>query len=161
MTSRVTIYSRLRLQPLPSLTSLQTLAYTIKDVSGYPRHDLGITLVSPRKISIMNKMYRKKQGATDVLSFSAKSLSTNHVGLENDLGDLFVCPQVIAKDATTEQISLELQWRRILIHGVIHLAGFDHETDEDFKKMNDSEILVLKTLNELEESGKRQLRLFC
>jgi rRNA maturation RNase YbeY len=106
-------------------------------------------------------MYRKKQGATDVLSFSAKSLSTNHVGLENDLGDLFVCPQVIAKDATTEQISLELQWRRILIHGVLHLAGFDHETDEDFKKMNDSEILVLKTLNELEESGKRQLRLFC
>jgi len=152
---RVTIYSRLRIQPLPILSSLQALAHSVKEITGHPHHDLGISLVSPKKIASMNKEYRNKRGTTDVLSFSAKSQSTDRFGsLQNDLGDLFVCPQMIAKDAAEERVSLEYQWRRILVHGVLHLAGYDHETDEDYNLMSAAEILALKRISEWENSDK-------
>jgi rRNA maturation RNase YbeY len=147
----VTILSRLRIQPLPSLSSLYMLSSSIKGVVGYNDFTLGINLISPRTMATMNMLYRKKKGPTDILSFSALSKLENKNdkiinNIDKDLGDLHICPQLITKDASKASIDLETHWQRILIHGILHLIGYDHEKDDDFIKMRLEEERVYKIL---------------
>jgi probable rRNA maturation factor len=86
-----------------------------------------LDVTAARKI---NKAYRKKDYATDILSFEGET--------PNELGELVICPQVLQKQAKEHDLSFKAELSYMLIHGVLHLLGYDHEkSKKEAKKMFD------------------------
>ncbi len=92
---------------------------------GKSDYQVSIVFVEEEKIKEINKKYRKKDKATDVLSFNY-SESENYFN-DFNLGEVFICPSQIKGD--------EKEIVRILIHGVLHLLNYDHEKSEKDKKI--------------------------
>jgi probable rRNA maturation factor len=83
--------------------------------------ELGVAFVSPEEMAELNAAHRGRPSPTNVLSFPIDELEPVADGLPRQLGDLVVCPEVA--DAEGTPIAL------LLVHGVLHLVGYDHETD--------------------------------
>lgn len=92
--------------------------------------DLSVVLLREAKMRELNRIYRGKDEPTNVLSFPEKELG---------LGELVLCPAKIRKDAAKYGITFTAELYRIFIHGLLHLAGYDHKKDVDFKKMSQKE----------------------
>ena len=95
--------------------------------------ELTLTLCGRAKIKGLNRRYRKKNRATDVLSFPlyedlrlTSSLPPGPLPVLN-LGDIFICKEVAKKQAKEFQLSYQGELIHLLIHGFLHLCGFDHE----------------------------------
>jgi probable rRNA maturation factor len=97
-----------------------------------PSYTLEISLISPAAIKTLNAKYRHKNKVTDVLSFSRlESLSPFP-----EVGDVLICLARAKKQARDIGCSLEEELARLTVHGVLHLFGYDHETnDRDAKRM--------------------------
>ncbi len=92
--------------------------------------DISIAFLLPEEMATLNERYRKKKGATDVLSFE---------GDGDYLGEVLICPRVVKKVAEENNLKYEDEIRRVLVHGILHLMGYDHQTEEEMKKMRDIE----------------------
>ncbi len=84
------------------------------------KKDLAIVFLKEKEIQQLNRRYRHKNQPTDVLAFESKEKA-------NYLGEVVICLDWVRKNAKTMKISFELEWARVLIHGVLHLLGYDHE----------------------------------
>jgi len=104
-----------------------------------------IRLVDKQEISALNAQYRHKQGATNILSFPFE-VPEGVQGL-NLLGDLVVCASVLEQEALEQGKELKNHWAHIIIHGILHLLGYDHIEEIDANEMEAKEILILKQLN--------------
>ncbi|MCK5356133.1 MAG: rRNA maturation RNase YbeY [Methyloprofundus sp.] len=104
-----------------------------------------IRVVDTLEISALNEQYRHKQGATNILSFPFDAPEV----IENVilLGDLVVCAAVLESEARAQQKSLKDHWSHIIIHGILHLLGYDHSAENDALEMEAKEILILEQLN--------------
>jgi probable rRNA maturation factor len=100
---------------------------------GFAAESVTIELISDRAMARLNETYRKKRGPTDVLSFPA-----NGAGEKNGaraphaheyIGDIAISPETARRNARRFSRSLPEEMRILILHGMIHLAGFDHETD--------------------------------
>jgi probable rRNA maturation factor len=83
------------------------------------KSELTIVFLDPKAAKALNKTFRKKNYATDILSFQSSS--------SDNLGELILCPQVLKKQAKEHKISFNAELGYMLIHGVLHLLGYDHE----------------------------------
>lgn len=93
------------------------------------RGSVSVLLTGDREIRTLNRDFRKKDKATDVLSFPAAIIP----GIPKDeqmAGDLAISLETAARAAAELGHSLEQEVKVLLLHGVLHLAGYDHETDE-------------------------------
>lgn len=106
--------------------------------------EIVVRIVDEQESAQLNQQYRHKQGATNILSFPADI--PEGIGLSL-LGDLVVCAPVVEKEAMTQQKPLLDHWAHIIVHGVLHLLGYDHIDDADAEIMEDKEINILQTLN--------------
>jgi len=108
------------------------------------QHDaeLTIRICDQAEISSLNETYRQKSGATNVLSFPAELPDEIELPL---LGDIAICAFVVEKEAKEQKKSLEAHWAHMVIHGVLHLLGYDHVEDDDAKIMEEKEINILST----------------
>jgi probable rRNA maturation factor len=88
----------------------------------------------------MNRQYRGKDYATNVLSFPYEPSPRDKTGL---LGDLVMCPPVIAREAKKQGKPLRDHYAHLTIHGVLHLLGYDHEVAAEAKRMEGLEIRIL------------------
>ena len=89
--------------------------------------DLSVGLVNPEEIAGLNKKYRKKDKPTDVLSFGK---------LGDEVAEIIICPEEVKKNAEESGESFKRELSRVLVHGILHLAGYDHEKKEsEAKKM--------------------------
>jgi len=79
--------------------------------------ELVIVWLNPGPARILNQKYRRKNYATDVLSFTA----------ETGLGELVMCPQVLKRQAREHGLSFRDELSYMILHGILHLLGFDHE----------------------------------
>jgi len=105
--------------------------------------DVTICLVSDVEIARMNEAFRKKQGPTDVLSFPpeervggkrkkkprSKKLENAEAPEKSYLGDIAIAPETARRYAKKNGRSLSDELRVLILHGVLHLLGYDHETD--------------------------------
>lgn len=90
--------------------------------------ELTIVFMDPKPARQMNKQFRSRDYATDVLSFEAL--------IPESLGELVLCPQVLQKQAQEHGLSYREELGYMLLHGVLHLLGYDHETGrEDAEEM--------------------------
>ena len=102
--------------------------------------DLSVVLLGESKMQELNRVYRGKDESTNVLSFSGGSDKIpSEVEGYLGLGELVLCPAVIRKDAKKYGIMFKAELYRIFIHGLLHLAGYDHTKDADSKKMSQKE----------------------
>lgn len=92
---------------------------------------VSVHLVGTKKIASLNAMYRGIDAPTDVLSFETGEQWGNEV----DLGDIFLCQPYIIDQAKRFDVPLREEARRMLIHGVLHLLGYDHETEREAAQM--------------------------
>ena len=83
--------------------------------------NLSIAFVNPKDIRKINKEYRKKDKLTDVLSFE-KSLN-----FKGDFSEIIICPSIVKKQALKYKITFREELIKILIHGVLHVLGYEHE----------------------------------
>ena len=88
--------------------------------------EVGIRLCGERTMAGFNRRYRGKAGPTDVLAFPDGTAGPDGVPY---LGDLVVAVPVAERQAREAGLTLESELRRLLLHGILHLAGYDHETD--------------------------------
>ena len=118
--------------------------------------------VDEQKIYEINKKYRGKEKATDVISFRLVDnpdflqLNKQNFPLEYDgnlkaiyLGEIFICKQVAQSQAPSYGNSLEKEIAELFCHGMFHILGFDHETEDDRKVMKQHEVEVCKKIDGL------------
>lgn len=109
------------------------------------RGELAIRIVDERESADLNERFRGKAGPTNVLAFPAGELVGNDAGLR-PLGDIAICGPVVAREAHEQNKALEAHWAHIVIHGCLHLLGYDHLTAEDAAEMESRERTILAGL---------------
>ena len=87
--------------------------------------DISIIFVSEIKIKQLNKLYRKKDKVTDVLSF-----------FYGNEGEIFICLKQAQKQAKNNKVDLQSELIKLVIHGFVHIAGHDHVKEDEYIKMN-------------------------
>ncbi len=94
----------------------------------------------------MNTKYRGIDKPTDVLSFSLQEGDVKSPEVESDklLGDIIISAETAQRQADTLNHSMERELTVLLIHGLLHLTGYDHEEDKDYKIMREKESEMLK-----------------
>lgn len=96
--------------------------------------DFSITFVSDEEIRKLNSQYREKNEPTDVLTFRLKDDdSFPDFGFSEELGDIFISLDAVGRNASSFGVPFSEELTRIMLHGVMHLMGFDHESN-DFTK---------------------------
>ena len=104
---------------------------------------VGLRLVDETEIAQLNRRYRRKRGPTNVLSFRFE----NPPGARSDvLGDVVICAPVVNREATTMARTARAHWAHVIVHGIVHLRGFDHENRKDASVMQGIEAKILKGL---------------
>lgn len=117
--------------------SLETFVRRVKDELGLGKAEVTICLISDAEIARMNEAFRKKKGPTDVLSFPAvkrrrpvviERRRLVHLGKTN-LGDIAISAATARRNARKYGRTLASEMRILILHGILHLLGYDHETD--------------------------------
>jgi len=105
--------------------------------------EVTVRIVDEVESEQLNQQYRHKQGPTNVLSFPFQSDVPMEVTL---LGDIVICAPVVVREALEQHKDPEAHWAHMLIHGTLHLLGFDHHTDSEADAMEQQEILLMQGL---------------
>lgn len=113
------------------LTWLETLLPAFQE-----RSELTVRLVDEAESQQLNSMYRGKDKPTNVLSFPADVPDLVHPDMELPLlGDLVICVQVVNREYQEQNKSFEAHWCHMLVHGSLHLLGYDHIEDTEAEEM--------------------------
>lgn len=108
--------------------------------------EIVIRIVDEQESAQLNEQYRHKHGPTNILSFPFEVPDIAEIEL-NLLGDLVICAPVLEKEAKEQNKSLADHWAHIIVHGVLHLLGYDHIDEAEADIMESKEIAILNTLN--------------
>jgi probable rRNA maturation factor len=109
--------------------------------------ELGVRIVDEDESAELNTRYRHKDGPTNVLSFPFE----NPPGAASDiLGDLVICAPVVSREASYQHKLRDGHWAHMVIHGIMHLRGYDHENEQDAERMQGMEAKVLQSLGFLD-----------
>ena len=116
----------------------QTLSYEERGDS-----ELTIRIVDEKESAELNEQYRHKTGSTNVLSFPFEMPAEVELNL---LGDLVICADVVKQQAQEQQKQELAHWAHMVVHGTLHLLGYDHITDAEATIMEEKEIQILSQL---------------
>ncbi|MGB5427886.1 MAG: rRNA maturation RNase YbeY [Gammaproteobacteria bacterium] len=105
--------------------------------------ELTVRIVDEAEITALNHQYRGKDGPTNVLSFPYEGIPGVATNL---LGDIVICAPVVASEAVAQHKPLDAHWAHIVVHGVLHLLGFDHQHDDHAHQMEAREAELLASL---------------
>jgi len=113
-------------------------------LEGYERDvEVGVRIVDESEIIELNQRFRKKAEPTNVLSFPFE----DPPGTQTDiLGDVVVCAPIVASQAQMEGKPLSAYWAHMVVHGIMHLRGYDHETPKEADAMEHMETRILEGL---------------
>jgi rRNA maturation RNase YbeY len=126
---------------------LRRIGQAVLSAIGEGRSELSIALVDDPQIRELNTRWRDRRRSTDVLSFSQieGDFADHRSGL---LGDVVISVETAAAQAASRHRGLDEVVARLLIHGVLHLIGHDHEGDEEARWMAAEERRIWRELNE-------------
>ena len=113
----------------------------LADIGG--RHELTIRIVDAAESAALNGQYRHKHGPTNVLSFPFEAPPGMSSAL---LGDLVVCAEVVQREAREQGKTAQAHWAHMIVHGVLHLRGFDHLSAAEAAEMETLETEILARL---------------
>ncbi len=134
---------------------LKTDLQIILDALKYSDFDISVLITTNKTIRAYNRDYRQKDTPTDILSFpyhpklqAGKRIKVTEIEDKN-LGDLIISAEYVSKDAEKLNVTFEARMKKLLVHGVCHLLGYDHIIDADWRRMRAKEgFLVKKLINQ-------------
>ena len=118
----------------------QWIAAALQD--SYRQLEQTIRIVDEAESRELNSRYRGKTSATNVLAFPGANELLDY----DCLGDLVICAPVVIAEAGLQGKPVEAHWAHLVVHGMLHLQGFDHQTDADTRQMEALEIKILDGL---------------
>ena len=129
-----------RSQHVPSERALRRWAGAVRLGRAYANASVTVRIVGTPEGRRLNHEYRHKDHATNVLTFV--------YGSDNGVlqGDLVLCAPVVAREARQQGKTLEAHYAHLLVHGLLHLQGLDHENDDEAEQMERRERRILKSL---------------
>lgn len=140
----LTVQRATRLPGLPSAARIRKWVLAALVGADYRRAaELNVRLVNAAEGRRLNHRWRGKDCATNVLSFPAAVPEGVPVRL---LGDLVICAPVVRREVQEQGKGLEAHWAHLVIHGVLHLLGYDHEAPDEARTMEALEVSVLAAL---------------
>lgn len=107
--------------------------------------EITLRIVGIPEMSELNSTYRHKDGPTNVLSFPFSV----HEGVDIDvnlLGDIVICAEVVNREAQEQNKTQDAHWAHMVVHGTLHLLGYDHEKEKDAEEMESVEIEIIHSL---------------
>jgi len=105
--------------------------------------ELSIRIVDTEEGRALNEQFRGSTGATNVLSFPFENESPEPLPL---IGDIVICAPVVRKEASDQNKTLNAHWAHMIIHGVLHLLGYDHQNETDANLMESLETEIMQGL---------------
>lgn len=127
---------------LPSVKQLQSWAQAaLSSVEGRP--ELTVRIVNEAESAELNRTYRHAAGPTNVLTFPFEAPEQVQLSL---LGDVVICAQVVEKEACDQCKAIDAHWAHMVVHGILHLLGYDHQNASDAVKMESEERHILAGL---------------
>jgi len=136
----ITIKNTQRTIKIPA-THVKKIITQILEKLGYQNFDIGIWFTTNKTIKKYNKQYRKNDKPTDILSFAYHADATPEQKIkvatpeDANLGDLIISAEYIARTARSFDTPFNEHLDMILVHGICHLIGHDHESTRDYQKM--------------------------
>ena len=128
---------------IPSLPQIEQWANAVLECQGLGEYEITVRFTDEAESQSLNYEYRGKDKPTNVLSFPFEAPP----GIEmNLLGDLVICAPVIMREAEEQNKSHLHHYAHMVIHGILHLLGFDHIDDDEAEVMEEKEISILATL---------------
>lgn len=119
--------------------------WVISSLNGYIEDaELTIRIVDEAEGTQLNEKWRNAQGPTNVLSFPYNELNET---TQNIQGDIVVCAPVIMREAAEQRKSVDAHWAHMIVHGILHLLGYDHINENDAKEMESLETTILRGLD--------------
>ena len=110
-------------------------------------NSVSLSFVTEQTAAELNAKYRGKTAATNVLSFASEFPDNLTSAISyKPLGDLVICPYIVAREASEQKKQLEAHWAHLTTHGILHLLGYDHAAESDRHAMEQLEINALLTL---------------
>ncbi len=106
--------------------------------------EMTIRIVDEEESQSLNTQWRNIEKPTNVLSFPAGEINEH---ISTLLGDLVICAPVVKREAKEQKKSSEAHWAQMVIHGTLHLLGYDHINEKDANEMESLETSILKTLD--------------
>jgi len=116
----------------------------IKMAHGPANAEVSLRLVDEAEMAQLNLSYRDKTGPTNVLSFPSDLPIELEIPL---LGDIVVCAPVVVLEAQAQHKPIQAHWAHMIVHGSLHLLGYDHVDPADAETMETLETAVMKNLN--------------
>lgn len=105
-----------------------------------PATEVSVYIVDEAESQELNLRYRQQNKPTNVLSFPADIPAELNLPL---LGDLVICAPVVEREAAEQNKTLEAHWAHMVVHGTLHLVGYDHITDPEAEEMESLETKIL------------------
>ena len=128
---------------IPSLDNFQNWARQTLEVVNATGSFFTVRIVDENEISDLNRQYRLQDKATNVLSFPFDPIE----GIETlFLGDIAICASIVEREARAQSKPSEAHWAHILIHGILHLCGYDHIVVKEADEMEALEASILSAL---------------
>jgi probable rRNA maturation factor len=136
-------------EPL-DLTAFERLGRFVLEREDVPdAAELSVAIVDADEIAHLNERYRGVEGATDVLSFGCDEICAAEGDEPIALGDVIIAPQIAQMQAADLGVRIEDELNLLLTHGILHLLGYDHESDEDAAVMQERERALLDAYADL------------
>ncbi|HBE92185.1 MAG TPA: rRNA maturation RNase YbeY [Gammaproteobacteria bacterium] len=127
----------------PSVELIRNWAETTLAAAGHETEELTVRVTDEAESARLNERYRDKPGPTNVLSFPFEEPADIHTGL---LGDLVICAPIVEREAAEQGKGIEAHWAHMIVHGVLHLCGYDHIDDGEALVMEGLETEIIKNL---------------
>lgn len=140
---QVSVTSHREREPL-RFEAFEELALHVLRMEAAPEEsELSVALVGVEEMAHLNEQYRGIEGPTDVLSFGCDDPCAAVGGEPITLGDVIIAPEIAATQADELGTTIESELNLLLVHGILHLLGYDHDSDEDAAVMQERERVLL------------------
>ena len=128
-----------------SLKKIKQTVQVILDALDCPNGEISILIVDDPQIEELNQQYLNRQGPTNVIAFAMREGEFSDLS-PHLLGDVVISTDTAAREAQMAATSMEQRFNELLVHGILHLMGYDHETSADDERVMEDksrEILAL------------------
>ncbi len=142
--NRVSVQRRLGRKGIPATTSFDAWVRAALRGRHGGRREVNIAVLDEDEGRELNRRYRGRNYATNILSFAYDPLPGEHTAM---LGDLAICAPVVAREAVEQGKPLRHHYAHLTVHGVLHLLGFEHESAADAARMEGMERRILARLD--------------
>lgn len=143
MAYQIDIESNSQNQQIPALADIESWVRAALHSQDFETAEVSIYIVDEAEGQELNSQYRGKDYPTNVLSFPADIAEEVGIPL---LGDLVICAPVVEREAQEQNKTLAAHWAHMLVHGTLHLIGFDHIDDDEAEQMESLETQIVTGL---------------